>query len=98
MIEDLGQEPDAVQVAQKIVDGFTAPLAVQDHSCCVSISASIPVFPTKGIAHDLLLEHADIAMTRCKGVGPTAPTWAKTRPASAAMCWPTTATSMPAPC
>jgi diguanylate cyclase (GGDEF)-like protein len=69
LIEDIGQEADAVQVAQKIVDSFTAPLMVQDHSCFVTFSAGIAVFPATGIDHDVLLERADIAMTRAKGWG-----------------------------
>jgi diguanylate cyclase (GGDEF)-like protein len=69
LIEDLGQETDAVQVAQKIVDAFSAPLTVQDQSCFVTFSAGVAVFPAAGQDHDTLLEHADIAMTRAKSWG-----------------------------
>ena len=64
LIEDLGRDSHAVQIAQKIVDAFSAPLAVQDQSCFVSFSAGVAVFPAAGQDHDTLLEHADIAMTR----------------------------------
>jgi diguanylate cyclase (GGDEF)-like protein len=72
LIEDLGQEADALQVAQKIVGAFTAPLSVEDRSCFVSLSAGVAVFPTAGVDHDILLERADIAMTRAKAWGENA--------------------------
>jgi len=69
LIEDLGRDSHAVQIAQKIVDAFSAPLTVQDQSCFVSFNAGVAVFPEAGLDHDLLLEHADIAMTRAKSWG-----------------------------
>jgi diguanylate cyclase (GGDEF)-like protein len=69
LIEDLGHESDAVQVAQKIIASFAAPLTVQDQPCFVTFSAGVAVFPGAGLDHDLLLEHADAAMTRARSWG-----------------------------
>jgi diguanylate cyclase (GGDEF)-like protein len=69
LIEDLSHENDAVQVAQKIVAGFGTPLTVQDRSCFVSCSAGVAVFPGAGPDHDILLEHAEAAMTCAKSWG-----------------------------
>jgi diguanylate cyclase (GGDEF)-like protein len=69
LIEDLGQDSHAVEVAQKIVDAFGAPLTVQDQSCFVTFSAGVAVFPAAGQDHDTLLERADIAMTRAQSWG-----------------------------
>jgi diguanylate cyclase (GGDEF)-like protein len=69
LIEDLGQETDAVQVAQKIIDSFAAPFAVQDTNCFVTFSAGIAVFPAAGADHNTVLKHAEIAMTRAKSWG-----------------------------
>ncbi|MGZ5198867.1 MAG: diguanylate cyclase [Telluria sp.] len=69
LVEDLGQEADAVQVAQKLVHSFTAPLQVQGHACFVTFSAGVAVFPAAGTDHDVLLEHADTAMTRARSWG-----------------------------
>jgi diguanylate cyclase (GGDEF)-like protein len=69
LVEDLGDEADAVQVAQKLVHSFSAPLAVQGQSCFVTFSAGVAVFPAAGADHDTLLEHADIAMTRAQSWG-----------------------------
>jgi diguanylate cyclase (GGDEF)-like protein len=69
LIEDLGQEADAVQVARKIVGAFAAPLMVGQQSCFVTFSAGVAVFPGAGAGHDILLEHADVAMTRARAWG-----------------------------
>jgi diguanylate cyclase (GGDEF)-like protein len=69
LIEDLGQEADAVQVARKIVSAFAAPLAVGEQRCFVTFSAGVAVFPGAGAGHDILLEHADAAMARARSWG-----------------------------
>jgi diguanylate cyclase (GGDEF)-like protein len=69
LVEDLGQDTDAVQVAQKLVHSFSAPLTVHGHSCFVTFSAGVAVFPAAGANHDILLEHADAAMTRASSWG-----------------------------
>jgi diguanylate cyclase (GGDEF)-like protein len=69
LVEDLTQESDAVQVAQKIIEGFKTPMPVQGQASFVTFSAGVAVFPGAGLDHDTLLNHADIAMTRAKAWG-----------------------------
>jgi diguanylate cyclase (GGDEF)-like protein len=69
LVEDLGQEGDAVQVAQKIVESFSTPMPVLDQTSFVTVSAGVAVFPAAGADHDILLKRADIAMTRAKAWG-----------------------------
>jgi diguanylate cyclase (GGDEF)-like protein len=69
LVEDLAQEADAVQVAQKIIEGFNTPIPVQGQSSFVTFSAGVAVFPAAGADHDVLLQRADIAMTRAKAWG-----------------------------
>jgi diguanylate cyclase (GGDEF)-like protein len=69
LIEDLGQEADALAVAEKILDRFAMPITVQDRPCFITLSIGIAVFAGPGCDQDTLLKRADIAMTRAKSWG-----------------------------
>jgi diguanylate cyclase (GGDEF)-like protein len=69
VLEDLLHETDALQVADKILDRFAAPLAVQGRECLVTLSIGVALFPAEGCGPDGLLQRADIAMTRARSRG-----------------------------
>jgi diguanylate cyclase (GGDEF)-like protein/PAS domain S-box-containing protein len=60
---------DALQVAQKIVQVFTAPFRLENHERFVTTSIGISMFPTDGRDEDMLIKAADSAMYRVKQSG-----------------------------
>ena len=62
--------PDAVSsVADKILQGLTAPFEVQGHTVSVSASIGIAVYPEDGRDFETLLRKVDTAMYRAKEIG-----------------------------
>ncbi|MFC5462205.1 diguanylate cyclase [Massilia niabensis] len=62
LLEDLGAEGDARQVAEKILDRFGLPLTVVERECFVTLSVGIALYPAEDCDLDALLKRADIAM------------------------------------
>ncbi len=60
---------DAVHVAQKIIDSFTAPLKVDGRELFTSTSIGITLYPFDDNNMDNLLRNADAAMYRAKEMG-----------------------------
>ncbi|MDY0976656.1 diguanylate cyclase [Massilia sp. CFBP9012] len=69
LLEDLGGQPDALLVADKVLDRFTAPLAVAGRDCYVTLAVGIALYPAPDCDLDALLKRADIAMRSAKGWG-----------------------------
>jgi diguanylate cyclase len=69
ILPDLKTIEDAIQVAQKIVDGFRKPFLIDPHQLVVTTSIGIAVFPHDGIDEVILLKNADIAMYQAKQAG-----------------------------
>ena len=69
LLEDLGSQADALLVADKILDRFTAPLAVGGRDCYVTLAVGIALYPAPDCDVDALLKRADIAMRSAKGWG-----------------------------
>ncbi len=69
LLEDLGSQADAQLVADKILDRFTAPLAVAGRDCYVTLAVGIALYPAPDCDVDALLKRADIAMRSAKGWG-----------------------------
>jgi len=69
LLEDLGSQADAQLVADKILDRFTAPLAVADRDCYVTLAVGIALYPAPDCDVDALLKRADVAMRSAKGWG-----------------------------
>jgi diguanylate cyclase (GGDEF)-like protein len=69
LLEDLGREADALQVAQKIIDRIKPPFTVRERACLVTLSVGIALFPAGELDQDALLKRADVAMTRAKAWG-----------------------------
>jgi len=69
ILPELKGVEDAIQVAQKIVAGFSKPFLIDTHQLVVTTSIGIAVYPNDGMDGDILLRNADIAMYQAKEAG-----------------------------
>jgi diguanylate cyclase (GGDEF)-like protein len=69
ILEDVSLESDAQTVAEKILNKFAMPLAVNERECFVTLSVGIAMSPGVQCDADALLKRADIAMVRAKSWG-----------------------------
>jgi diguanylate cyclase (GGDEF)-like protein/PAS domain S-box-containing protein len=71
IIPDLEMTEDAIQIAQKIVDGFRKPFVINNHELVVTMSIGMAFYPNDGLEEGILLKNADIAMYQAKQAGRT---------------------------
>ncbi|WP_243838474.1 sensor domain-containing protein [Nitratidesulfovibrio liaohensis] len=69
VLQDVQDERDAAQVAERLLARFTDPVRVQEHELFVGTSVGIALFPDDGDDPDTLVRNADIAMSRAKEHG-----------------------------
>ncbi len=69
VLQDVENERDAAQVAERLLTRFTDPVRVQEHELFVGASVGIALFPDDGDDPDTLVRNADIAMSRAKEQG-----------------------------
>ncbi|MGB7541155.1 MAG: EAL domain-containing protein, partial [Burkholderiales bacterium] len=69
VLSDLARADDAGLVAQKVLEGFSAPFDLDGHKAYVTASIGIAVSPGDGLDPDVLLKNADTAMYRVKSKG-----------------------------
>ena len=69
LLEDLGSEMDARQVAEKILDRFGLPLAASGRECFITLSVGVALYPAEDCDLDALLKRADIAMRSARAWG-----------------------------
>jgi len=69
LLEDLGSESDACQVAEKILDRFGLPLAAAGRECFITLSVGVALYPAEDCDLDALLKRADIAMRSARAWG-----------------------------
>ena len=69
LLEDLGGEGDARQVAEKILDRFGLPMTVAERDCFITLSVGIALYPAEDCDLDALLKRADIAMRSARAWG-----------------------------
>jgi diguanylate cyclase (GGDEF)-like protein/PAS domain S-box-containing protein len=69
LLNDLRKSADVYVVAQKALDAFAKPLALQGREVHVAASIGISVYPQDGQTADALIENADAAMYRAKKLG-----------------------------
>ncbi|MFC5479216.1 diguanylate cyclase domain-containing protein [Massilia suwonensis] len=69
LLEDLGGEGDARQVAEKILDRFGLPLHAGERECFVTLSVGVALYPAEDCDLDALLKRADIAMRSARAWG-----------------------------
>ncbi|WP_134676486.1 bifunctional diguanylate cyclase/phosphodiesterase [Ectopseudomonas khazarica] len=69
LLPGLHQEQDAEQVAQKLLECFRAPFALDHHEFFISASIGISLYPKDGIDVATLIKNADAAMYQSKAKG-----------------------------
>ncbi|MDN4058313.1 bifunctional diguanylate cyclase/phosphodiesterase [Massilia sp. YIM B02769] len=69
LLEDLGSEMDARQVAEKILDRFGLPLAAAGRECFITLSVGVALYPAEDCDLDALLKRADVAMRSARAWG-----------------------------
>ncbi|HTD28228.1 MAG TPA: diguanylate cyclase, partial [Xanthomonadaceae bacterium] len=70
VVEDLGSDEAAFQVARNILAAFVRPLIVDERSeISITPSIGISIYPAHGLAPTDLLKHADTAMYQAKAMG-----------------------------
>jgi diguanylate cyclase (GGDEF)-like protein/PAS domain S-box-containing protein len=69
ILDDLAQPADSFRVSQKILDTLSKPFQLRGQEIFVSASIGIAIFPNDGDEIDLLMKHADTAMSRAKEHG-----------------------------
>lgn len=69
LLSEIETRRDAMNVADKILESFVFPHAIDAHALHVALSIGISLYPDDGTTADLLLRNADIAMYRAKQSG-----------------------------
>ncbi|HWU84417.1 MAG TPA: diguanylate cyclase [Rhodocyclaceae bacterium] len=69
LLSEIETRRDAANVAEKILESFTLPHAIDTHTLHVTLSIGISLYPDDGTTADLLLHNADVAMYGAKGSG-----------------------------
>ena len=73
VLEDVGGEVDARQVAAKIIDRFAAPMVLAHcgvpHPCFITASVGIALYPHADTSVDALLRRAEEALARARLLG-----------------------------
>ncbi len=72
ILNDLTNQHDACQVAQKIINIFSKPFEIRNHQFFIGVSIGISIFPNDGEDAENLLKNADVAMYRVKEQGKNA--------------------------
>jgi diguanylate cyclase (GGDEF)-like protein/PAS domain S-box-containing protein len=69
LLTDIAEVGDVAGAAQSIIETLCDPYTLKDHELSMTISMGISVYPSDGENGAVLLEKADIAMYRAKGLG-----------------------------
>ena len=69
LLAEIARLNNVTTIAQKILESFREPFAVDGHELMITTSIGIAVFPDDGDDADTLLKNADIAMYRAKERG-----------------------------
>jgi len=69
LLPDIGSEPDARAIAEKIQHAFHTPFPIGEHPFVASLSMGIAIHPQDGNSADDLIQHASVAMHQVKGNG-----------------------------
>nr|MBL8411545.1 EAL domain-containing protein [Dechloromonas sp.] len=69
VMANLGQERDAIALAQRMLDAIAVPFVVDGQTLALTASIGISVAPRDGESADQLLKSADVALARAKQSG-----------------------------
>jgi len=69
LLPQIGAIDDATRVAQKLLDSFSEPFAINGYKLSITSSIGIAIYPENGDRADVLLTNADTAMYHAKEDG-----------------------------
>lgn len=69
ILNEIGNEKHAVTVAKKILTSLVEPITIDSHSCRLTCSIGVSIYPSDGQSGDNLVKNAEIAMHRAKKQG-----------------------------
>ena len=69
VLPEIKRSSDAANVAQKVIEGLSIPIRIEDHDLTVTPSIGISVFPDDGRDAETLIRNADAAMYHAKETG-----------------------------
>src|SRR5206468_2207383 len=69
LLPDTDDRADAEAVARKIVEAVRQPFQVEDEELYVTGSVGVALYPTDGVASEVLIRNSDAAMYRVKESG-----------------------------
>ncbi|WP_135077735.1 EAL domain-containing protein [Terasakiella sp. SH-1] len=69
LFPEIDSVDEVIKVAQRIIDAFSKPFTVQEHTLFVTASLGMSVFPEDGEDVETIIKHADAAMYRSKAEG-----------------------------
>jgi diguanylate cyclase (GGDEF)-like protein/PAS domain S-box-containing protein len=69
LLEDLGDDCDATETADRVVRSLHAPVVLDGHEVCPSFSVGVATSAPNGDTPERMLRHADLAMYRAKANG-----------------------------
>ncbi|MCB1761532.1 MAG: EAL domain-containing protein [Gammaproteobacteria bacterium] len=69
IIQDINENFDTVQVAEKLVNAFQTPLRIEEHELFMTPSIGISLFPSDANSSEELIKYAETAMYRAKDLG-----------------------------
>ena len=69
VLPELKRSSDAANVAQKVIDGLSLPIRIEDRDLTVTPSIGISVFPDDGRDAETLIRNSDAAMYHAKETG-----------------------------
>lgn len=69
LLEDIEDESDILAIANKLTDALREPIIIDGHSCFISLSVGVALYPLHGLDGDTLGKNADAAMYEVKKRG-----------------------------
>lgn len=70
MVNEIGSKENALDIAQRIVHAFQAPIIIDKNKFFIGTSVGISIFPEHGESWEILISEADTAMYEAKRKGP----------------------------
>lgn len=69
ILENISNPEDIESIVEKLLESVNAPITIDGEACTCGVSIGISVFPQAGDTIDLLLRHADVAMSEARNKG-----------------------------
>ena len=69
VLENVGTDEEIAQLAQKVIENVSAPIALDGHELFVTASVGIVLYPEHGNTSETLSQNADTAMYQAKSEG-----------------------------